>query len=793
LNTFDNLSSLSSGPSSNTLSNLPLSPQLLIHLLSNPNSQLRTFLQNTALIAHDLPSSVPVAHPIATSIEPGTAAHRQLKPESSITTSSPKTPKKPAASQPSQPSPEETSTIINESTPIDHTDPLPDSKRTLYFLSQRTRPQQLEAIFSNPHYLTSLSEWLDSLDAEELTPSLKKLLPHVPSLRELLQEGYSHYQNLAQRVAQLQATNNQLKEDNNRLSILPHKDPAFSHLQEDHQELVNTFNELNQEYSQLQIEALELRTKAKERDILRRDLQRLLATFPDTPDARTLESLIEELRNTERNSNNRAAALSASLEDWENVGKLLSPDSSHPFEAATKAAQLLETNTKLKEQLHKLRSHHRRLSDNITQSRGNSNMSEERGTSGMFTGTLTPEQCKFLWNQIPLEFRKHKEQEPMTSEDLVRALLHNISCAHPSQAARVLGDETGQQDWDTSLTQMDLLAHHECPEPEETNTSSGSKLFRSSDVPTFKDDKDYDGFRGMLVAFLQSEDPPRRSEYGRALLRILSSIEAPSARIAAKNWNVQNLIRPTWAGTCQEFLTALDRKFESQTILQDSKIAWMACRPKDNEKPSEFFNRFEGLTAQLQDVQRRKNAPVLSDSIITERLLLILPRYLTNNARIHFAQSGQLMELQTPEELRKYFEVTWTYTPRPAATGHDTKSRFKTANASPAPAHAANNVKERQCGIIASYDTSPPVPQEARGPLMPDADPAKSAANNARRHFCAQRKLCLYCRRSQSEHQASAPRFKPVTLQGNARPAPAQVQAPIPNQLQIESAPLLDL
>ena len=417
------------------MSNLPLSPQLLTYLLSSPNSQLAQFLVHTAA---ETKKSAPATSPTAVSTAPGTAAHRQLKPEPPFTTSSPTTPKKPAASKPPHSSPEESSTVINESTPVDQTDPLPDSKRTLYFLAQRTKTQQLESVFSNPHYLTSLSEWLDSLDAEELTPSLKKLLPYKNSLSELLQEGFSHYQNLSQRVAQLQATNNQLKEDNNRLSTLPHKDPAFSHLQEDHQELVNTFNELNQEYSQLQLEALELRTKAKERDTLRRDLQRLLATFPDTPDARTLESLIEELRNTERNSNNRATALAASLEDWENVGKLLSPDSSHPFEAATKAAQLLEANTKLKEQLQTLQSHHRRLSDNIIQSRGN--MAEERGTSGMFTGNLTPEQCKFLWNQIPLEFRKHKEQEPTTSEDLVRALLHNISCAHPSQAARVLGD-----------------------------------------------------------------------------------------------------------------------------------------------------------------------------------------------------------------------------------------------------------------------------------------------------------------------------------------------------------------
>jgi hypothetical protein len=769
----------------------------LTYLLSNPNSQLRTFLQNAASTAPDPPSPAPVASTIATTTAPGTAAHRQLKPESTSTTSSPKTPQKHPASSPSQSPPEETSTIINESTPIDQTDPLPDNKRTLYFLSQRTKPQQLEAIFSNPYYLASLSEWIDSLDSEDLTSSQKKLLPYLPDLKELLQEGYSHYQNLSQRLAQLQATNNQLKEDNNRLSALPHKDPAFSQLQSQYQELAETFNDLNQEYNGLQKEALELRSTAREKDNLRRELQRILAIFPDTENRQQLERNIEELRNTERNSNNLAAALTASLENWENVGKLLTPESSHPFDAATRATQLLEQNNLLKKQLEKLRQHHRRLSDSITQSRPSERMTEPTGaTSGMFDGELTPENVRTIWNQIPVASRNQQPGalDPTTAVELLEALRHVGQCQHPRQAAQVLGDESGAQDWDTSLTQMDQLYHHQCPEPEEVAETGTSKLFRSSDVPSFKDDKDYDGFRGSLVSFLQSEDPPRRSEYGRALLRILSSIEAPSARIAAKNWNVQNLIRPTWAATCHEFLTALDRKFESQTILQDSKIAWMACRPKESEKPSEFFNRFEGLTSQLQDVQRRKNAPVLSDSIITERLLLILPRYLTNNARIHFAQQGRLMELQTPEELRKYFEVTWTYTPRPAATGHDTKSRFKTASASPAPANtAANNVKERQCGIIASYDTYPAVPMEARGSLMPDSDPAKSAANAARRQYCAQRKLCLFCRRAQSEHQASAPRFKPVTIQGNARPAPAQIHAPIPEQLQIETAPLLDL
>lgn len=774
-------------------------------MISNPNPQLQRFLHQ---VSQDLPAATTAVAPTSTAPAEGTtapttahvpappkpAANRQLKPEPSQATSQPKTPQEPAAST-SKSSPTDSSTIITEFTPIDHTDPLPNAKHTLYFLQKRTPAQQEEALFSNPHYLTSLNDWADTLDSDDLTPSQKPLVPLLPQIKDLLQRGYQHYQSLAQQVSQLRATNNQLKEDNNRLSQLPHKDPAFSHLQQDHQELVNTFNELNQEYAQLQIEALELRSKAKERDTLQRNLQRLLSIFPDTTEYSTLERNIEELRNTEKHSNNLASALQASLEDWENVGKLLTPSSSHPFEAATKAAQLIDQNKKLTQQLNTLRSHHRRLSDTITKTRSPDNMPESSTThaTGMIQGdNLSPGNIRTFWEQVPAQYRNLSkgQNSPTTAVELLDAL-KNISCAHPRQAAIVLGNEDGTQEWDESLTQMDQLYNHECPEPEETSVPTSSRLFKASDVPTFKDDKDYDGFRGSLVSFLQSEDPPRRAEFGRALLRILSSIEAPSARIAAKNWNVQPLLRSTWEATYQQFLTALDKKFESQTILQDSKVAWLSCRPKEGEKPSDFFNRFEGLTAQLRDVQRRKGAPELSESIITERLLIVLPRYLTNNARIHFNQQGQLMELQSPDDLRKYFEITWTYTPRPAATGHETKSRFKTANASATPANQSiNNVKERQCGMIASYDTSPAVPQEARGSLMPDSDPTKSAANVARRHYCAQHQLCLYCRRPRSQHQASAPRFKAVTTQ-NARPSPARLEQtpPFPEQLQIEAAP----
>lgn len=781
--TFVSPSSSSSVRSLHTSSNLPLAPQLLTYLLSNPNTQLPHFLHHanqSALTAQGLPSPARVTYHTASTTKQSTAAHRQLKPEP-LSITPPKTPEKPLASG-SQQSPPDSSTIITDSTPVQHTDPLPDTKRTFFFLNQRTPEQQLDAIQSNPHYLNSIHEWVETLESDDLNQDQQKLSPYLPRLKELLKEGYSYFQNLSQNLARLQATNNQLKEDNNRLSTLPHKDPAFSRLQEDYQKLATQFNELNDEYK-----------------YLFNKTQETQALLPGVKNLEQLQSAIKGKIQTESHADQLAGELQASLFEWENVGlALLSTKDGRPptaLEAQKQADNVVQAFRATKEQLEKLRQHHRRLSDSITQSRPATMADNTTHATGMIQGeNFTPGNIRTIWEQIPEEYRQlpSGQKAPTNIVDLL-STLGQIQCQHPRQLAQVLGDETGTQDWDTSLVQVDEHCNHQCPEPVAI-PASASRLFKSSDVPTFKDDKDYDGFRGSLVAFLQSEDTPQRSDFGRALLRILSSIEAPSARVAAKNWNVQNLLRPTWEATYQQFLEALDKKFESQTILQDSKIAWMACRPKESEKPSEFFNRFEGLTSQLQDVQRRKNAPVLSDSIITERLLLILPRYLTNNARIHFAQQGRLMELQTPEELRKYFEVTWTYTPRPAATGHDTKSRFKTANASPAPANASpNNVKERQCGIIASYDTYPSVPNEARGSLMPDPDPAKSAVNAARRHYCAQRKLCLFCRRPQSEHQASAPRFKPVTLQGNARPAPAQIHAPTPEQFQIEAAPLLDL
>lgn len=797
-----NPSSSSSRLSLPTSLTLPLSPLLLRHLTSKLSPQLHQFLQNAAYTAQEPQSPVYATQDIAYTTAPNTAAHRQLKPEPAITTP-PKTPQKPAASNPKS-SPTDTSTIITESTPVDQTDPLPDSKRTFYFLSQRTREQQTESIQSNPHYLTSLNEWIDSLDSEELTSNQQKLLPYLPLLKELLQEGLTHYQSLALRVSQLQATVNQLKEDNNRLSTLPHKDSAFSHLQEDHQKLVETFNELNQEYTQIRLEALELRAKAKERDNLQKELQRLLTLFPNIQETHQLEKQIEELRNTERNSNNLAAALAASLEDWENVGRLLAPHSSHPFEAATKATQLLETNNKLKEQLNILRSHHRRLSDTITQARSPPRMADTTHATGMIQGdTFSPGNIRTLWEQIPEQYRQLPEgtSAPQTMVELITAL-GQLTCQHPREIAEDL--TTGNPDlhpdsWEESRSLVRGLASQ--PPPGQNvlfpNPFQASRLFKITDVPKFTNAREYDSFRSKLIRFLRTVEPPNPNEFNRALEIVLSSFEDEAIAKATQSWDVSRLIYPTWKETYTSFMEALDKKFLSSDYLEQVEKQWNKTWPRKDETMAEFFNRFDGITNQYAEAVKRSGVPPLTMEATVGQLVRVLPMYITDFIRLQLKMTGKgNIKNLSVDELRDQAEYASTYLPKPAVKEHATSTRYETGKARPTPANPGRNeVRTMNCGLVCSYDTSPPVPAEARGSIYPDQkNPANNAANEARRLYCAQHGLCRNCRRTASQHNTVSATFNPVPKQIMARPAPvSKASTPMPGQLQIEAAPLLDL
>jgi hypothetical protein len=408
---------------------------------------------------------------------------------------------------------------------------------------------------------------------------------------------------------------------------------------------------------------------------------------------------------------------------------------------------------------------------------------DENRMSGAPPDDLSREQLEYLWKDIPEEFRANKQHRPATIQQL-RDFLEQLSCLHPRQAALALGDESGQQDWEASVEQMEQATDHECPTG---TTQNRSNLFKASEVPEFTSTREYDDFRSSLKMFFQSTEAPSRHEYGTALLRILGTFKDPIARQAAKGWDVSKLVHHnSWPITWNSFLSALDDKFQSATLLQDTTVEWKRCRPKPEDKPVEFFNRFEALTTQLIDVKQRTGAPALTDPEISERLLTVLPPYLTIDARKQFGQKGELLEAKDFKELRKYFEISWAYLPKPAATGHNTTRNFQTASGKAAPAHnhiTANKDKQYLCGFYGSYDTTPAVPMKFRGSIFADPrNPANNAENLSRKKLCCDAGLCINCRRDRSQHPTIGANFKPIVMNPTARLGPANPESPTNDQ-----------
>jgi hypothetical protein len=411
---------------------------------------------------------------------------------------------------------------------------------------------------------------------------------------------------------------------------------------------------------------------------------------------------------------------------------------------------------------------------------------EENRMSGTPPKELNKEQLEYLWKDIPEEFRASKKLRPATIQQF-RDFLEQLSCPHPNQAAQALGDESGQQEWDASLEQMTNLASHVC---RTSNTEERSRLFKASEVPEFTNTREYDDFRSSLKMFFLSTEAPASHEYGTALLRILGTFKDPTARQAAKGWDVSKLVHTTsWPITWNSFLSALDDKFQSATLLQDTTVEWKRCRPKPEDKPVEFFNRFEALTTQLADVKLRTGAPALTDSEISERLLTVLPPYLTIDARRQFGQKGELLETKDFKELRKYFEISWAYLPKPAATGHNTNRNFDTAKGRAGPAHnhtSAKEAKQYLCGFYGHYDTTPAVPAKFRGSIFADPrNPGNNAENLARKKLCCDAGLCINCRRDRSQHPTIGANFKPILMNPMTRRGPANLESPTNDQGQL--------
>lgn len=388
-----------------------------------------------------------------------------------------------------------------------------------------------------------------------------------------------------------------------------------------------------------------------------------------------------------------------------------------------------------------------------------------------------------FWDTIPDGIKQGRPQ-PNTPDELRQFLIDAVTtppqttiapCAHPSELARHTGDPTGQQPWDASIQIVDDLMDHPMPpvHPPPAIVHTAARLFKTSEVPKLEDTTQYEEYRARLVAFVEAENEPDPTEYSRALLRLRAGLTAPTAVNAARDWEVQPLVRPRWlltnrddptaAGnpdsTVAAFLTALDQKFQSATLLDDTTREYMKCHPKPSENPQDFFNQFEAAVNKRRSVERRCGAPTLTNDAIIDRLTAIMPRYLTDHLKLHHGGLAGLKR-RSLQQLRTDYCEAWSYLPK-APTGPPAPNpRVRTAPRN--ETEPRNEVKTRQCGLTVSYDSAPPVPQALRGSLYAPNDPTAPT----RRNLAASMNVCEYCRRPREQHQTVGANFKPVTRAG---------------------------
>lgn len=501
-----------------------------------------------------------------------------------------------------------------------------------------------------------------------------------------------------------------------------------------------------------------------------------------------LQRKLSDCERREAHADELVAANQALIFEWENLGLLLKPgDQTKPpsFSVPASPQESHEILLKL------IKYANEKRQGDLDRKPGDT-MAAETPPRGNRLSILLPAQSyEDFWAQTP-GFLKEGKRMPHTEEeirDFIVSAIQNptiqppTSCQHPRELAIELGDPMGTQSWENSLGIVRDLLANQGQNPAPLMTSTPSRLFKATEVPKFKDTSKYEEFRTTLQAFFQSEDEPDFSEYVRAMRRVLSTFESPVARQAAAGWDPTPLVRPTWTATWEAFLAALDAKFQSATIHEDTIKEYMMVRPKDGETAADFFNRFDAVTNKLQEVQTRCGVPAaarFNAPTVTARLLQILPRYLVDNVRYNLARTGTILETQTIAQLRPEFERAWAYVPAPPKT---LKSHTPAARTRNAPAITQNNqVTQRRCGMVVSYDSSPAVPHELRGGLYPSPrnTPEQNAQNAARRRAAAARAVCEYCRRPRSEHHASGPNFKQVTAADppRTRVTPAAITGP---------------
>jgi len=416
------------------------------------------------------------------------------------------------------------------------------------------------------------------------------------------------------------------------------------------------------------------------------------------------------------------------------------------------------------------------------------------------------------WNRIHEQHRIGRAT-PTTKEQLEEAITEILSsappdCQHPRELANVLtvGTNPGQP-WVDSLRRVQSLMIEPTPAtPGQLAATGEASLFKISDVPKFAKRSEYWGYRVALERFFSSVTEPPERMFGTALNRIISSWESDDVRTAAGHWDIEPLltypytnrdargnetiiqIERNWSELKEAFLHACDDMFLELTITEDSVANLNNTRPKPGQKPADFLLDFDAAVVKRNKTARIAGTPVLSDLSITDQLLRVIPKHVRDTLRHSLAMQipSRKPENMTLSELKPFLIYTWTY-----ANSQQKESKPVAARTRAQPTTLAktqgggNQVTQRKCGLIVSYDSAPAVPMELRGGLYhsPRNTPQQNAENARRRQLAVVSRVCEFCRRPQSQHHASGPDFKMVlpARSMNDQPVQRRVQIDLPH------------
>jgi hypothetical protein len=358
-----------------------------------------------------------------------------------------------------------------------------------------------------------------------------------------------------------------------------------------------------------------------------------------------------------------------------------------------------------------------------------------------------------LWVAIP-EAIRGEHPMPGTTEDAIKFLENlqttpegyvvaapvsapqgeNAACSHPEELARTLGDDE-RQEWRASLLHVEELIYQppqNTVAAQVTATSADQGLFRASDVPEFKDRKDYWSYRSSLQRFFGSIIV-RPQQVKLALNRILSRFSG-NVSDAAQRWNIDSMSRNNFEIAATDFIAELDRRFLSPEFFREQTIELRRCHPKKGQSAQDFLLDFETIVRTLDEAAFIAGTSPMSQPDIIRQLLAVLPAHVRDALYLwHEYPENMEFSLLHPKLIR-----IWNNTPGPAVvqtTANNTGRTVSHRNANSRP--GAFGACNKPC-----WDSNPAVPDKLRG--------AARRADGTPRNDLSDR--CFRCRRTAADH-----------------------------------------